>query len=218
MLDEVIMRVVGGGVAMATKPKAVEPVSYRPKNRAWKKQLRQPLPKWHRHQGSSNDCGPYSVMIVANGLLDAQVVDGDALARAMEGRRAARGTWLPARIKGWATFPWGVAAALRKQGLDAHWRPFRAKRDLWANLNRGWPTIVIVGDPLRFDEGRYAGWSHYKVLYAWDAEEGFAFVDPAADDGVAFTYQDEATFDQQWAAMGRQVIEVRTARGRTLKH
>lgn len=186
-------------------------VSYKPKGKIWKKQLTQPLPKWHRHQGSSNDCGPYSVMIITNGLHDAALVDGDQLARAMEGSMTERGTLLPSRIKGWATFPWGVAAALRRQGLDARWRPFRAKRHLWANLNRGWPTIVIVGDPLKFTNGTYAGWSHYKVLYAWDPADGFAFVDPAADDGVAFSYQDEAAFDEQWAAMGRQIIEVRTA-------
>ncbi len=193
---------------------------HKPKGKIWKKQLRQPLPKWHRHQGSSNDCGPYSVMIVTNGLRDASVVDGDALARAMEGSVAQRGSLLPARIRGWATFPWGVAAALRRQGLAARWRLLRSKRDLWANLNRGWPTIVIIGSPLSFRDGRYTGWSHYKVLYAWDPDEGFAFVDPAADTGVAFSYQDEASFDQQWGAMGRQIIEVPVPRsdvGRALK-
>lgn len=189
-----------------------EPVSFKPKNKVWKKQLKQPLPKWHRHQTNPYDCGPYAVMIVANALRDNAIIDGDALARAMEGPPRKRGTLLPARIRGWATFPWGVVVALRRAGYRAHWRVLRPLRDLYANLNRGWPTIVIVGEPLKWQGGKYAGWSHYKVLYAWDPEEGFAFVDPAAGDGVAFTYQDEDEFLRLWNNMGRQVIEVRESR------
>ena len=183
-------------------------MSFKPKGKVWKKQLSQPLPRWHRHQGSSNDCGPYCAMIVTNGLLDRDAVDGDVLGREMEGSLALRGSLIPARIKGWATFPWGVAGVLRRQGFKVRWRPMAALRDLYANLNRGRPTIVIVGEPLRFVDGKYGGWSHYKVLYAWDPDEGFAFVDPASADGVAFSYQDEATFVTQWRAMGRQMIEI----------
>ena len=182
-----------------------------PKHKAWKKHLRQPLPKWQRQQGDSNDCGPYSVMIVTNGLRDAPVVDGDALARRMEGPPGTRRSLLPLRIKGWATFPWGVATALRQQGLRARWRVWSSFRTLWANLNRGWPTIVLVGQPFRRVDGKYAGWSHYKVLYAWDPAEGFAFVDPAAANGVAYSTQDQATFLKEWTAMGRQIVEVRVA-------
>jgi hypothetical protein len=179
-----------------------------PKNKVWKKQLQQPLPKWHRHQGSSNDCGPYSAMIVANGLRDEFILDGDIVAREMEGSPAVRGTLVPLRIHGWATFPWGVAHVLRRKGFHARWRVGAALRDLYANLNRGRPTIVIVGEPLRRDNGKYSGWSHYKTLYAWDPEEGFAFVDPAADEDVVFTYQSEAEFLRLWSGMGRQLIEV----------
>lgn len=194
-----------------------DPLVFKTKGKVWKKQLRLPLSKWHRHQGNSNDCGPYSVMIVTNGLRDAPVVDGDTLARSMERGPAVWGSLLPARIKGWATFPWGIAQALRRQGLDARWRVLRVKRDLWANLNRGWPTIVVIGQPFLFRDGVYAGWSHYKVLFAWDPEEGFAFVDPAAAAGVAFTYQDETLFEEQWAAMGRQIIEVRLPRQQVVR-
>lgn len=181
----------------------------RPKNKVWKKQLWQPLPKWHRHQGSSNDCGPYCAAMAANGLRDALVVaDPDALARKMEGPPSERGMVLPARVPNWATFPWGVAGVLRSLGFKAQWRPFAATRDLWANLNRNRVTIVIIGEPWRWRDGKYTGWSHYKLLYAWDPEEGWAFVDPAADEGVVFSYQDEESFDTQWRAMGRQIIEV----------
>jgi len=191
----------GGALAKAK-------ISYKPKGKTWKKQLTQPLPKYHRHQGSSNDCGPYSVMFVANALLERDIVDGDALARKMEGPPSVSGSLIPGRIKGWATFPWGVARALRGYGLRVRWRVGAALRDLYASLNRKHPTIVIVGDPLRFVNGKYAGWSHYKVLYAWDPDEGFAFVDPAAEDDVAFSTQDAASFHSQWSAMGRQLIEV----------
>jgi hypothetical protein len=186
----------------------VEKPLSKPKHKVWKKQIAAPLPKWHRHQGSSNDCGPYSAMFVVNSLRDAPVVDADILARRMEGPRAMRGSWLPSRIKGWATFPWGVAGALRTEGVRVRWRMLARRRALLENLDLERPTIVIVGEPLRFRRGKYAGWSHYKVLYAWDPEEGFAFVDPAADEGVTYTYQDEASFVRQWTAMGRQLIEV----------
>ncbi len=182
----------------------------KPRNRAWKKEARAPLPKWHRHQGSSNDCGPYSVMVVANSLRDAAVVDGDALARRMEGPPSVRGTWVPMRVRGWATFPWGVALALRQEGFRARWRVGATLRDLWANLNRGWTTIVLVGEPFRRRHGKLDGWSHYKVLYAWDPDEGFAFVDPYAEDDVVYTVQTEKAFLKEWTAMGRQLIEVRS--------
>jgi hypothetical protein len=180
----------------------------KPKHKVWKKQLQQPLPKWHRHQGSSNDCGPFSAMIVANGLRDTFVLDADAVARQMEGSPATRGTWAPLRLHGWATFPWGVAHVLRRHGFRARWRVGASLRDLYANLNRGHPTIVIVGEPLLRREGKFSGWSHYKTLYAWDPDEGFAFVDSAAADGVIYTYQTEAEFLKLWTNMGRQIIEV----------
>jgi hypothetical protein len=147
--------------------------------------------------------------MAANGLRDAAVVaDPDALARKMEGPPSERGMVLPARIPNWATFPWGVAGILRSLGFKARWRPLAATRDLWANLNRNRVTIVIIGEPWRRRDGKYAGWSHYKLLYAWDPEEGWAFVDPAADEDVIFSYQDEAAFDRLWRNMGRQIIEV----------
>ncbi len=180
----------------------------KPKNKVWKKQLQHPLPKWHRHQGNSNDCGPYSAMIVANGLRDTFVLDGDIVGQQMERAPTARGTLLPLRIHGWATFPWGITHILRRNGFRTRWRVAASLRSLYAALNRGHPTIVIVGEPFRRRDGRYGGWSHYKTLYAWDPDEGFAFVDSAASEDVVYTYQDEATFLRLWTNMGRQMIEV----------
>lgn len=187
------------------KPKANVP---QPKNKVWKKQLSQPLGKWHRHQGNSNDCGPYSAMIVANGLRDTYVLDGDALAREMESGPSQRGTLLPLRVKGWATFPWGIAHVLRRAGFKVRWRVAAALRDLYAALNKGHPTIVIIGEPFRRKDGKYQGWSHYKTLYAWDPEEGFAFVDSGTDDDVVYSYQTEDDFYKLWNKMGRIMIEV----------
>ncbi len=192
------------------KPRAkpqLEP-SDKPKGKVWKKAVSHPLPKWHRHQGSSNDCGPYSVMFVANSLLDAAVIDGDVLASRMEGPPSVRGSLIPLRIRNWATFPWGLVRVLRQAGFAARWRVWVPLRELYANLNRNRATIVIVGDPLRFKKGAYAGSSHYKVLYAWDPDEGFAFVDPAAPEGEAYSYQDEDAFMREWTRMGRQIVEV----------
>jgi hypothetical protein len=100
-----------------------------------------------------------------------------------------------------------VAAALRKAGLQARWRVLGQLRDLYASLNKGHPTIVIIGQPILFRDGKYVGWSHYKVLYAWDPDEGFAFVDPAAAEDEIYSYQTEAEFMEAWKGMGRQFIE-----------
>jgi len=176
--------------------------------KVWKKQMRQPLPKWHKHQGGTNDCGPYSAMIAANALRNAAIVDAKTLARAMEGAPDVRGTIFPSRIKGWATFPWGIVHALRALGFKARWRVGASLKRLQENLDKGLSTIVIVGDPLDFEDGEWRGWAHYKVLYAWDSENGWAFVDPITPEGEAFSYQDEESFEEQWTWMGRHVIEI----------
>lgn len=182
-------------------------------NKTWKKQLPQPLPKWHVHQGASNDCGPYCATIVANALRDDAVVDPHSLARALEQApedaptgNAWRAKLLPARIKGWATFPWGVVYALESMGFQARWRVGASLKRLRKNLDKGRTTIVIVGDPLNSVDGQWRGWAHYKILYAWDPDSGWAFVDPAATD--VFSYQDAESFKEQWTWMGRNLIEV----------
>ncbi len=174
----------------------------------FQKSLNYPLPEWHVNQGNSNDCGPFSATIVANALRNAAVVDAPKLARAMEDAPREPGQLLPARMKGWATFPWGIVYALRSFGFEAQWKMGTSLRRLKGNLDKGVTSIVIVGDPLRFDNGKWAGWAHYKVLYAWDPEEGWAFVDPAAPDSDIFSYQDDKSFQEQWTWMGRHVIEV----------
>jgi len=174
----------------------------------WKKKMRQPLPKWHTYQGNTNDCGPFCATIVANTLGDAPLVDAPMLARAMEKPAPGLGRLLPSRIKGWATFPWGVARVLRSLGFRARWRPLASIKRLEDNLDKEIISIVIVGNPLHFANRKWHGWSHYKVLYASSSEQGWAFVDPAATTSEVFSYQDAKSFKREWTQMGRNLIEV----------
>lgn len=182
-------------------------------NRTWYKKLAKPLPDWHVYQGDTNDCGPFCATIAVNALREEAVADADTLARALEQApedesigQSWRAKLLPARIKGWATFPWGLAYALRSMGFESRWRVGASSDRLRDNLDKGLTTIVIVGEPLRLIDGEWRGWSHYKILYAWDPKLGWAFVDPASTD--VFSYQDAESFEDQWTWMGRNIIEV----------
>ncbi len=177
------------------------------KNKVWKKKLKKPLPKWHVNQGNSNDCGPFCVTIVANGIRDADIINPERLAREMEAGSDQRRYFLPQRIKGWATFPWGVVNALRGMEFQARWRVGASLERLQQNLDEDRPTIVLIGKPLAYKNGKYAGWSHYKVVYAYDDDE-WAFVDPLAKAHDVYSYQDMESFKKQWTAMGRIIIEV----------
>jgi hypothetical protein len=178
------------------------------KRKVLKKQLKHPLPKWHSFQGSMKDCGPYAVATVANALYDTKVVDPKSLARDLEGPPAVRGMLLPARFAGWATMPWGVVGALRQLGLHARWRVMASTERLLRNLDENRATIVVIGEPLDFRKGKYAGWSHYLSLYGWDPEEGWSFVDSSAPKRRVFSSWADAEFRDLWTRMGRQVIEV----------
>ena len=170
--------------------------------RGWTKRMDPQLPLWHQWQGHTNDCGPFSAAIATNALRGARVVEGALIAEAMVEQ------WPPERIPGWATFPWGVARMLRRFGLRPRWRIGASERRLLRNLDAGRTTLVLVGEPLRFEGRRWAGWSHYKLLYAWGPEAGWAFVDPGASGSRVYTYQKAATFRRLWTWMGRQCIEV----------
>lgn len=161
-----------------------------------------PLERWHKYQGQTNDCGPFSVAIVANALLAGEVVQPQALAQEMD----ARG--LPERIPGWVMFPWALAFAFRRLGLRARWRVGAREARLWRNLRAGVATIVVLGQPLRFEGRHWKGWSHYKVLRAWEPERGWSFVDPGGRANIS--WQPEAEFLRQWSTMGRQIIEVQS--------
>ena len=177
------------------------------KNKVWKKRLKKPVPKWHVNQGTSNDCGPFCVTMIANGMRDANIVNAEQLARKMETGLGERRYLLPQRIKGWATFPWGIANALRDMGFHARWRIGTSLEHLQQNLDEDRPTVVLIGKPLVYKNKKYVGWSHYKIVYAYDEDE-WAFVDPLAKPGVVYSYQDAESFKNQWTNMGRIIIEV----------
>jgi hypothetical protein len=177
------------------------------KDKVWKKKLEKPIPKWHVNQGDSNDCGPFCISMITNGMRDAYIVNPDQLARELETGLEAYHYLLPQRIKGWATFPWGVVNALRRLGIQAHWRAGVSEAHLLKNLDANRPTVVIIGQPLAFRNKKYWGWSHYKIVYAY-ADDEWAFVDPGAKSAVVFSYQDVESFSKQWTNMGRIIIEV----------
>jgi hypothetical protein len=158
---------------------------------------------WHSYQGTSNDCGPYCVTMVSNGLYRAPLVSAAALAEELSHRG------LPDRIPGWATLPWGVVGALRRLGLQARWRFGMSFQHLFDNLRGDVTTIVIIGEPLRFRNRKWAGWSHYKVLVTWDPGRGLGFVDPGVRYPPGMSWQDLAEFRREWNWMGRQLVEVR---------
>ena len=183
---------------------------------------------WHVYQGKTNDCGPYCVTIVTNGLYRAPLVNAEVLAAELSQRG------FPDRIPGWATLPWGVARSLRTLGLDARWRFGASLERLFDNLRGDVTTVVIVGEPLRFVKRKlkstgkgdrpndkrplmaflrripqWRGWSHYKVLYRWEPDEGMGFVDPQSSAASGMSWQTLDAFRRQWDAMGRQIVEVR---------
>ncbi len=161
-----------------------------------------PFPQWHCYQGESNDCGPVSATIVLNTLMGEDVADPDTLSKELLLRE---GLHLPGRIPRWATFPWGLVRLFRQRGLQARWRLLVKEAQLHENLRRGVATIVVVGEPFRFEGGRWRGWAHYEVLYGW--EEGqWLLVDPASRTPVIS--QSAEAFIRQWRNLGRQVIEV----------
>jgi len=180
--------------------------------------MRTPLHRFHQHQGSTNDCGPFCVAIAVNALREEAILDGHAVARWMERvRRSAGRLPLPVldKVPGWATLPWGIGDELRRHGLRARWRLFGTREHLLHNLAADRVTAVAVGEPLRFVKGRWRGWGHLKLLYAWDPQWGWAFVDPGvrpwpgdpwAARGIG--WQREEEFVRQWMWMLRFTMEV----------
>jgi len=165
-------------------------------------ELSLPVARFHVHQRDSNDCGPYCVAMVTNTLYEGPFVNAAALAADLDQRG------FPERIPGWATLPWGIVASLRRLGLRARWRVAASLKRLFANLRQNCLTIVIIGEPLRFVERRWQGWSHYKILVAWHPDRGLGFVDPFTARADGMTWQQLDEFRHQWVWMGKQIIEV----------
>jgi hypothetical protein len=175
--------------------------------------------RYHEFQGRTNDCAPFCVAMAANALL------GEARYRAAEvARELDKPVWrwwpppplLYRRVPHWATFPWGPTDILRRMGLRAGWRLFGDEERLRTNLLEGRITFVSVGNLANpRDWRRRRPWGHVKVLYAWDAEWGWACVDPALNPATAqdewgqigIGWQPHASFMQQWRSMLRWTTE-----------
>jgi hypothetical protein len=163
-----------------------------------------PVEDYHVCQRDSNDCGPYCVAMVTNTLYEGPFVNAEALSEELNRRG------FPERIPDWATLPWGVVASLRRLGLRARWRVGASLQRLFTNLQQDRITIVMIGEPLYFEGRKWSGWSHYKILDTWDPERerNLGFVDPSTSNATGMTWQSLDEFRQQWAWMGKQMIEV----------
>lgn len=180
----------------------------------------QELWRYHEYQGPTNDCAPFCVAMAANALL------GEARYRAAQiARELDRPVWrwwpppplLYRRVPGWATFPWGPADILRRMGFRARWSLFSSAERLRQNLREGRITLVSVGNLLDWRAwGRERLWGHVKILYAWDPDQGWAFVDPAIYPAPAqdvwgqagIGWQSHTSFMRQWRSMLRWTTEV----------
>ena len=184
-------------------------------------QMRIPLPAYHRYQRKSSDCGPYSLAIVANALLDEERFDPDVVAQEMNLPSVSRGPFpgpIIRRIPNWATFPWGITDYLRQHGFRSNWRIRGSMERLLGNLREQVATMVMIGEPFKFDFDwrEYTGWAHVKVVYGYEPGVGLAFVDPGFPknpndpwESQGIFWQDEESFVREWKNLLRIMIEVR---------
>ncbi|MGD2103870.1 MAG: hypothetical protein PVJ55_01995 [Anaerolineae bacterium] len=181
--------------------------------------LTRPVYRFHEFQGDSNDCGPTSIAIAINALEGRRELEGRVVAKEMN-RRAFE--WRPfhdpilPRLPNWATFPWGIVEYLRQRGFRARWRPFGTLKRLDHNLRIDRMTMVVTGEPWRWENGAYRGWSHIKLLFGRLPGRGLIFVDPGCQrsskrDRLEYHglfWQDERAFLRQWGNLLRILIEV----------
>ncbi len=160
----------------------------------------QALRKAHVHQGESNDCGPYSVTIVVNALRAAGLQPRQ-VAREMNRPRLRGALLVVRRIPNWATFPWGVADALREYGLPARWRVLAREENLPARLKAGEILLPIFG------EWYPKPWAHIAPLAAWDGPRGWGFVDPLTST-PEIHWRPAEQFSRQWRAYLRTLVYV----------
>jgi hypothetical protein len=181
--------------------------------------LSRPVYRYHQYQGDTNDCGPTSVAIAVNAMLGRAELEGPTVAEEMS-HLAFQWTPVPhpvvQRIPKWATFPWGIVYYLRKRGFRARWHPFGTLKRLERNLSADRLTMVMMGEPWRWEKDGYTGWAHVKILFGQLPGRGFLFVDPGfprsanADrlEHYGLFWQDEETFLRQWRNLLRIFIEV----------
>jgi len=144
-------------------------------------------------QKNTNDCGPFSTAIALNAYLNTDRYKGADIAQEMN-----HSIWY--RWPNYATWPWGVAAYIRRQGVPARMRPFASELDLQEAIDQNRIVIVMIG---WHDGFKLQG--HYMVLAGYDPQQGYRFVDPASG---TFEFRRRDEFLQGWAFWGRVIIEV----------
>jgi hypothetical protein len=178
---------------------------------------RTPLFQYHQFQGNTNNCGPTSLAIAANAYLGEDRFQGDQVARELDNWRSSFPHLILPRIKNWMTFPWGIVQYLMMHGIPARWAPFGQPNKLVHNLINDRITMVVIGEVFRWNKSTYAGWGHVKVLFGFDPDLGYVFVDPAyaklnndpdAWKSIGLNWQKEDTFIREWRNLMGIYIEI----------
>jgi hypothetical protein len=181
--------------------------------------MRTSLGDYHQYQGQSNDCGPTAAAILGNAYFDEDRFQGAEIAGQLNQIKLPGQLLqplLPARIRGWATFPWGVTRFLRSHQIPAVWKLFGSREGLLHAVQVDRLTAVIVGRPLLWRGWRYAGWSHYLILVGYHQEFGWLLLDPAVKrkpEGTwwqqqGMIWKKDKEFFWLWGKMLRMIITV----------
>ena len=153
-----------------------------------------------QHQGSSNDCGPYTTATVLNALLDLNL-DGDQLAQQMDKPVWRCQSFVIRWVPNWATFPWGIVDVMQEFGLRSTWRVFESKNHLQLALSQGSVLMPILGSLVPL-------WAHVMILVAWDLHKGWGFAN------TQFSHQNvywvtDGYFTSHWNVMVHLLIKAK---------
>ena len=143
----------------------------------------------HQYQGNTNDCGAYSVAIVASTYhKGVPLYDGAQVALDMEQKHR--------KLSDSASFPWGMAAQLRDYDVPATWRMFMSWRSVEQRVMRGDFVIMIIGSIRE-------RWAHAMVVYGFQPSLVY-FMDPANEKQITVLSKESVV--RQWTALGRIAI------------
>ena len=115
-------------------------------------ELTPPPTQFHQYQGQTNDCAPFTVVMVINALTGANLRGAD-VAREMNRPRLRGVIPVVRRIPGWATFPWGIVDELERHHVRSRWRFGATDIDLFAALREQRLALPIFGE-------RWPLWAH----------------------------------------------------------
>ncbi|NDJ74828.1 MAG: hypothetical protein GYB65_01100 [Chloroflexi bacterium] len=164
------------------------------------------LATYHVFQGDTNHCGPSVATMAVNFWHGKTVLDAQRTAHAMNWPRMGWGIppLVIRRVPNWATFPWGIADMLRRNGLQARWRWLATETHIQEALAAGRIPMPIFGEPLRRRGWRPDGWGHVAVVVGWSPDRMW-FVD--SSERTAPTSRPRAEFLRLWHNMGQLLVE-----------